>query len=254
MTRWPAVVATTRWTVARVRTRRTTAVLQVAEDFEHGMALVNGVRQGLLASVESYSIKRIEPLYALTREQDLKDAGSSIVAFESWLEMGEDTPVEDAAKVLDGIAAYNRDDVVSNWRLRDWLEERRRDLEVREGRQRGLAAGDAAPGLPVAEGGGADADLGSGGAGDHGDGGGDYRAFGDSLCPAGRFQRADIGGGALAGGAVCAVCRAEPAVSVRAQSARCAVALVHGGRWHRDCAVNRGVGGAVLLSDQLCQL
>ena len=91
------------------------------------------VRQGLRAGVESYSIKKIEPLYALTREQDLKDAGSSIVAFETWLELGEDAPVEDAAKILDGIAAYNRDDVVSNWRLRDWLEERRLDLEAREG-------------------------------------------------------------------------------------------------------------------------
>lgn len=92
------------------------------------------VRQGLRAGVESYSIKKIEPLYALTREQDLKDAGSSIVAFETWLELGADTPVEDGARILDGIAAYNRDDVVSNWRLRDWLEERRRDLEAQEGR------------------------------------------------------------------------------------------------------------------------
>jgi predicted RecB family nuclease len=92
------------------------------------------VRQGLRAGVESYSIKKIEPLYSLVREQDLKDAGSSIVAFETWLEMGDDTPVADADKVLDGIAAYNRDDVVSNWRLRDWLEERRVELELREGR------------------------------------------------------------------------------------------------------------------------
>jgi len=92
------------------------------------------VRQGLRAGVESYSIKKIEPLYALVREQDLKDAGSSIVAFETWLEMGEDTPVEDAGKVLAGIAAYNRDDVLSNWRLRDWLEGQRVVLELREGR------------------------------------------------------------------------------------------------------------------------
>ncbi len=92
------------------------------------------VRQGLRAGVESYSIKRIEPLYALTREQDLKDAGSSIVAFETWLELGADSPVEDGEQILDGIAAYNRDDVVSNWRLRDWLEGRRQDLEAREGR------------------------------------------------------------------------------------------------------------------------
>jgi uncharacterized protein len=41
------------------------------------------VRQGLRASVESYSIKRLEGLYGLVREEDLKSAGSSIVAFEA---------------------------------------------------------------------------------------------------------------------------------------------------------------------------
>ena len=91
------------------------------------------VRQGILAGVESYSIKRIEPLYALHREVELKDAGSSIVAFETWLEMGPDAPVADGQAILTGIEGYNRDDVVSNWRLRDWLEARRRDLEAREG-------------------------------------------------------------------------------------------------------------------------
>jgi uncharacterized protein len=96
--------------------------------------LFKAVRQGLRAGVESYSIKRIEPLYSLHREVALKDAGSSIVAFETWLELGADAPIEDAAAILEGIAGYNRDDVVSNWRLRDWLEDRRRDLEAREGR------------------------------------------------------------------------------------------------------------------------
>ena len=98
------------------------------------------VRQGLRAGVESYSIKRIEPLYALVREVDLKDAGSSIVAFETWLELGPDDPVEDGARILAGIEGYNRDDVLSNWRLRDWLEERRAELERREGRTFGRPA------------------------------------------------------------------------------------------------------------------
>ena len=35
------------------------------------------------------------------RELDLKDAGSSIVAFETWLEMGPDAPVADAEAILD---------------------------------------------------------------------------------------------------------------------------------------------------------
>ncbi len=92
------------------------------------------VRQGIRAGVESYSIKRIEPLYALEREVELKDAGSSIVAFETWLELDPDAPVEDGPRILAGIEGYNRDDVLSNWKLRDWLEQRRVDLEAREGR------------------------------------------------------------------------------------------------------------------------
>ena len=51
--------------------------------------LLRAVRQSLRASVESYSIKRMEPFYGFTREIDLRDAGSSIVAFEQWLELGE---------------------------------------------------------------------------------------------------------------------------------------------------------------------
>ena len=84
------------------------------------------VRQGIRASVESYSIKRLEPLYGLEREVELRDAGSSIVAFEAWLEGGEAENGEVGEAILREIAGYNRDDVVSNWRLRDWLEERRR--------------------------------------------------------------------------------------------------------------------------------
>ena len=47
-----------------------------------------------------------------TREIDLRDAGSSIVAFEQWLELGEGE--RPAADHLDRIERYNRDDVVSN--------------------------------------------------------------------------------------------------------------------------------------------
>nr|MBA2702189.1 TM0106 family RecB-like putative nuclease [Chloroflexota bacterium] len=88
--------------------------------------LLRAVRQSLRASVESYSLKRLEPFYGFSREIDLRDAGSSIVAFEQWLELGEgDRP---AAHHLEQIERYNRDDVVSTLRLRDWLEERRQEL------------------------------------------------------------------------------------------------------------------------------
>ena len=51
--------------------------------------LFRAVRQGLRASVESYSIKKIEALYDFTRQEGLRDAGSSIVEFEEWLQLGE---------------------------------------------------------------------------------------------------------------------------------------------------------------------
>jgi predicted RecB family nuclease len=89
------------------------------------------VRQGIRASVESYSIKRLEPLYGLVREVELRSAGSSIVQFETWLEGGTTENGAIGEAILTEIAGYNRDDVVSNWRLRDWLEERRLDLENR---------------------------------------------------------------------------------------------------------------------------
>ena len=50
--------------------------------------------------------------YGFTREIDLRDAGSSIVAFEQWLELGEGE--RPAADHLERIERYNRDDVVSN--------------------------------------------------------------------------------------------------------------------------------------------
>ena len=93
--------------------------------------LLRAVRQGVRASVESYSIKKMEQFYGFEREIDLRDAGSSIVAFEQWLELGEgDRPASD---LLDRIERYNRDDVVSNARLRDWLETLRVELADRTG-------------------------------------------------------------------------------------------------------------------------
>ena len=95
--------------------------------------LFRAVRQGVRASVESYSIKRIEPLYDFERAVELRDAGSSIVAFEEWLELGEgDRP---DSSILDEIADYNRDDVVSTARLRDWLETLRTELAAATGQE-----------------------------------------------------------------------------------------------------------------------
>ena len=88
--------------------------------------LYRAVRQGIRASVESYSIKRLEPLYTFAREIDLRDAGTSIVEFETWLELGQG---EEREELLARIEEYNRDDCLSTLHLRDWLEGKRSELE-----------------------------------------------------------------------------------------------------------------------------
>jgi uncharacterized protein len=78
------------------------------------------VRQGVRISTESYSIKQVEKLYMPVREGPVTDAGFSVVAYERWMETGD-------ATILESIESYNRDDCVSTWMLRGWLEERRRE-------------------------------------------------------------------------------------------------------------------------------
>ena len=89
------------------------------------------VRQSMRIGLDSYSIKRLEPLYALNREAPLKDAGSSVVAYERYIRsVSAGTP--DAA-ILEEIRLYNQDDCRSNAELRDWLEAQRPALALRLG-------------------------------------------------------------------------------------------------------------------------
>ena len=88
--------------------------------------LHRAVRQGIRASVESYSIKRLEPLYGFERTVDLRDAGTSIVEFETWLELGQGGEREELRAQIEG---YNREDCLSALHLRNWLEEQRTVLE-----------------------------------------------------------------------------------------------------------------------------
>ena len=87
--------------------------------------LHRAVRQGIRASVESYSIKRLEPLYGFERAVDLRDAGTSIVEFETWLDLGQGEEREELRAQIEG---YNRDDCLSALYLRDWLEGQRTSL------------------------------------------------------------------------------------------------------------------------------
>jgi predicted RecB family nuclease len=90
------------------------------------------VRQGLRASVEGYSIKKLEPLYRFNRTVELRSAVLARQTLESLLAFGN----SDAATsdVISCVEQYNRDDCLSALHLRNWLEERREELEIKIGK------------------------------------------------------------------------------------------------------------------------
>ena len=97
---------------------------QEVDDLLRGEVLVDlfaVVRQSLVISESSYSIKRLERFYPLERVTSVKKGDDSIVMFERWLEEPE------RHEILDDIEKYNRDDCRSTELLRDWLLERRRE-------------------------------------------------------------------------------------------------------------------------------
>lgn len=84
-------------------------------------------RQGIRASVESYSIKKLEAFYGYERLEDLEDARHSLNRVERALELG--LPTEGIQKSdMQVVLEYNKDDCISTLALRDWLETLRADL------------------------------------------------------------------------------------------------------------------------------
>lgn len=88
--------------------------------------LYSVVRNAVRASVESYSIKKLEPLYGYIRNVPLPEANRALTRLQSALELGEAEGVTAGDRTV--VAGYNRDDCTSTWRLRDWLEARRAEL------------------------------------------------------------------------------------------------------------------------------
>ena len=103
------------------------------------------VRQAIRASVESYSIKKLEVFYGFSREQELRAAGDARATLELWLESGNTQPLENHETIRTLVERYNRDDCVSAAKLRGWLEELRAELA----RVKGLEL--ARPSPPAAE-------------------------------------------------------------------------------------------------------
>lgn len=78
------------------------------------------VRHALRASVESYSIKQMEPFYAFTRGTPLADANSALANFQAHLELGDAPSIAD--EIMATVRAYNEDDCRSAASLSAWLE------------------------------------------------------------------------------------------------------------------------------------
>jgi len=95
--------------------------------------LHRAVRQGLRASVESYSLKELEPLWAFERKTEVRDAKWAMQTFTLALETGA-PPDDDTERQRALIQSYNREDCESAMHLRDWLETRRIELAAASGR------------------------------------------------------------------------------------------------------------------------
>ena len=84
-------------------------------------------KQGVRASVEEYSLKKIEAFYGFERKTPLEKSRSAMRYVEHRLELGwgDEVLPEEIREVMEG---YNREDCVSTAKLRDWLEEERLKL------------------------------------------------------------------------------------------------------------------------------
>ncbi|MDN7135347.1 TM0106 family RecB-like putative nuclease [Pseudidiomarina terrestris] len=72
------------------------------------------VKSTLVIGLPSYSIKKVELFYRSKRETEIGVGGDAVVAYQNWVELGDD-------KILEAIEHYNKDDCDSTYELASWL-------------------------------------------------------------------------------------------------------------------------------------
>ncbi|RKR12536.1 TM0106 family RecB-like putative nuclease [Arthrobacter oryzae] len=110
--------------------------------------LYQTVRNSIRISENSYSIKKLEPLYMGTnlRSGDVKDAGASVVAYAHYCDARDDHRPGQAAEILAGISDYNEYDCLSTLELRNWLLGLARERGIRPVGEHAAAASAAGDG------------------------------------------------------------------------------------------------------------
>jgi uncharacterized protein len=87
------------------------------------------VKRSLIASVERYSIKDLEPFFGYARAQDLREASMSRRIVENAIAAGGfGEPLDEQRRIVE---SYNREDCESALKLRDWLEQLRAETLAR---------------------------------------------------------------------------------------------------------------------------
>ena len=97
--------------------------------------LYDTVRHSIRVSENSYSIKKLEPLYMgqHLRSGEVTDAGASVVAYADYCTARDNGDREEAASILEGIRDYNEYDCLSTLELRNWLLARAAERSIQPG-------------------------------------------------------------------------------------------------------------------------
>ncbi|MGB4784596.1 MAG: TM0106 family RecB-like putative nuclease [Candidatus Acidiferrum sp.] len=85
-------------------------------------------KQGVRASVEEYSLKKVEAFYGFERKTPLEGSRAAMRYVEHRLELGWGDK-ELPEPIREAMEGYNAEDCFSTAKLRDWLEEERKKLE-----------------------------------------------------------------------------------------------------------------------------
>lgn len=99
------------------------------DNFLRGLVFVDlysVVRNTMFASVENYSIKKLEPFFKFIRQVSLHDANVALTKLSACLELNDINSIDDKTKAV--VERYNADDCFATAGLRDWLEGIREEL------------------------------------------------------------------------------------------------------------------------------